>query len=362
MNLDQIKSFPFEEISKKFIFEENKHNEYGFLDCIFSPNESQPYNVKALVNNYTVDCCLYNNNFRSNNNSVIVICSKDHSEILKYTLKKLKSFDIDKKYDILLIDDRSEKKDILELSKEFRTSYIRIDNSLNKFNYSLINNIAAAYVKAFKKEKIIFLNNDLWPTNYSSLDHLIEKHTNYNADITGCKLLYPSEKEYLELGNPPHMLKPYFTQIYETIQHGGIYFLPRTSLFLSNARPISNEAVFAPSHLWRFYPKDTVMSSIDNLCNAVTGAIHIVEVDSFINKIGGLNMALSTSFQDIDLCLNAISANGRVLYVGSESMVHAESLTHAIETKKFNERMISDNICWDLFWGEKIIHLLGFKL
>jgi GT2 family glycosyltransferase len=145
--------------------------------------------------------------------------------------------------------------------------------------------------------------------------------------------------------------------MYNTIQHGGIYFRMRESLCVDQNRP---HFFFAPAHLWRFYDKDTPLACTDNRCHAVTGAIQIISTDTFIS-LKGLNTSLCTAFQDIDLCLKAVEKKLPVYYFGSEDMYHAESLTQVIEKNNYDKTINSDNIVWDMLWGTKLPNLLGYQ-
>lgn len=304
--------------------------------------------LSATTENNTYIFDLQRNIFSDNNENIIIILSRDNENILKYSLDKLYEFNINQKCDILLVDDRSHTNSILELSRLYNTSYLRIDNHNDTFNYSMLNNIAALYAKAFNKKRCIFYNNDLWPEHEYSLSNLIAKHGQYNSDITGCKLLYPTKKQYNDLNNPQHILDKILSNIYSTIQHGGIYFYPQNNILY-------------PYHLWRFHKKDTIMANIDQRCFAVTGAIQIVNLDSFL-EIGGFTPSLCSSFQDIDLCLKAANKNMCIQYIGSENMIHAESITHYKEKIHLTNYAISNKIYWGLFWNKIIAKIIGYSI
>lgn len=354
-------SFDFDSFASFVRFKENHTNTYEFDRLLFTVSDSS-----------TLDCKIYKNIFsfslirdrlsKDTNKPVIIICSKDLDQVLKFSLSKLKDFSYLDNYDIVLVDDRSSTDNIVNISDEFETSCIRIDNTLDIFNYSIINNIAAAYALSLNKKLLIFYNNDVWPSNHTVLDSLVDKHHLYKSDITGCKLLYPSKNDYENIGKPPHLLQDYLDKIYSTIQHGGIEFILRHSSFMDNSRTYAGPKItFAPTHSWRFYRQDTTMSSYDTRCFAVTGALHIINSSSFV-ELGGLNPSLGTTFQDIDLCIRAIESNRSVYYIGSEHLFHAESITNSRDNITQSPDFISDNILWDLSWGKKLPNLLGFQV
>jgi len=337
----------------------NQINNLKIPRVILTVQEKNKVHGGVIEDTFTFYCS--RDRFRTNIKHIIIICSKDNGKILDHTLDILKQYRINESYDILLVDDRSVSNDILELSDKYETSYIKISNDNDIFSYSAINNIAACYAKHHNKELILFYNNDLWPSSESTIDNLIKKHYDHKSDISGCRLIYPTQEEYEQLGKPNHLLSTHLDKIYGSIQHGGIHFILRNGTFLdSNRKYYGDHVVLAPTHLWRFYDKDTKLAKTDALCYAVTGAIQIIKTETFIS-LNGFDDGLCTAFQDIDLCLKAVEKNLSVNYFGSECMAHAESLTQAIEQNNYQKTITSDNVWWDIKWGTKLPYLLGFQ-
>lgn len=324
-------------------------------------NTKDKHLVYQLENNtYTFNLSI--NKFDATNEDIVVILSKDNAQILEYTLQQLDKLHILDRYDVLLVDDRSETNGIELLAKRYNLSYLRIDNANNIFNYSVLNNIAILYAKLYNKQICIFYNNDMWPHNEAALDNLVNKHKQFNSGITGCRLLYPSEQEYNDLGKPQHILSQILSNIYSTIQHGGIYFGLKQTPFIDPRRNyIADNIVLAPMHSWRFYSKDHYFANLDSPCFAVTGALQIVNIQKFID-VGGFTPSLPTSFQDIDLCFKMIDHQIPVYYIGSEYMVHAESLTHFQQQLTKTQHFVSDNLFWDYVWGYRVPNMIGCKV
>lgn len=357
LEINQYISFPFDTISGYNLDKDIVHN----ID-IYKPTFTQvdQHNLSYTIDNNTFTFNLRRQRFSSDKKSILIICSKNNSQVLSFSLEKLKQSGDTYNHDILLVDDRSDNNSILNLSDQFNTSYLRIDNSSNIFNYSVINNIAASYAKYYNKDLIIFYNNDLWPSSNDTLSNIINKHHRHGATLSGVKLIYPSKTEYAIL-DKPHILDRYMNQLYNTIQHGGISFGIRASSFVDNKRTyIAPNIVLIPSHTWRFYDNNEIMASYDQRCFAVTGALHIINTDKFIN-IGGLNCTMSTSFQDIDLCLRLFKNQEPIYYIGSEYMYHAESVTHFNEKITETKDFISDNIIWDYTYGVELPNIIGLQ-
>lgn len=348
--------FPFHDISNRCDLSENINNQYNFKYYKYEQDHNQELTINSTDNTFSFN--FKKNNFRSHIKSTIIICSKDNSNVLAYTLSKLSNFGILDEHDILLVDDRSSTSDIFDLSLKYSLSYLRIDNNLNIFNYSIINNIAASYANAFDKELLIFYNNDMWPPNKHAFQNIVNSHIKYNSNITGCRLLYPTKEEYANLGKPKHLLDNHLDELYDTVQHGGIFFIPRESFVFKNTNKPAQ--IWVPLHLYRFYEKHHPMACEDSSCHAVTGAMHIISTKDFI-LLDGLNICLATAFQDIDLCIKAVSKNMIIKYIGSEYMYHAESITNAKENLTSKPEHIYDNIVWDILWTHPMTYLLGYN-
>jgi hypothetical protein len=349
LDISEYTIFPFKDLENNSKFILDYSNNYIFQQIIFKINDGHlDYTIYDNHKNFS----LLRNRFNTKNKNIFIICSKNNGRLLEYCLKKLKS-SINIEYDILIVDDGSDSDDILKLSDLFETSYLRINSNDTIFNYSIINNIAASYARFFDKQTIIFYNNDLWPSSEDSLYNFLAKHQHYKSDISGCRLVYPIEKDYEDIGKPQHLLGDVIHKVYDTIQHGGIHFVPQKQLTV--------QKIYYPDHTWRFYLKDNIFASLDSRCFAVTGAIQIIGTDTFY-KLNGFNQSLSGSFQDIDLCIKGIGKNLSINYIGSEYMYHAESLTIADYKKNdIKETMtLSDHILWGLLWESKLPIFLGY--
>jgi len=288
---------------------------------------------------------LFNDRTTSKEN-LIVICTKDMEKELKFILSKMIEFKIEKTSDVLIVDDRSKSNGIDTICKEENLSYLRLDNTLNEFNYSVINNIAATYAKKLGKKTITFWNNDLWPSSETSFQNILSKHRELNSSITGTRLVYPNLKTYQDVfGKYKQTTEE--NKEFNTIQHGGIHFVLRDSFIEGAKYPM-------PFHRLRFEKKNDKEGSKDTENLPVTGALHIVNLDDFINKMKGFAPYLATSFQDIDLCLNAIIVNKlKVNYIGSEYMYHAESICLNNEGYINSSSTQSDAILYQMTWNQK---------
>tara|TARA_R110002012_G_C11662409_1_gene612340 strand:+ start:68 stop:1081 length:1014 start_codon:yes stop_codon:yes gene_type:complete len=277
----------------------------------------------------------------------IIIPTRNGKDILNHVLKKMTSFDLQNKYNIILIDDRS-KEDIKSISKKYHTSYIRVDNDRG-FNFSMLNNIGFYACRNKNIKNVIMWNNDVWPDNPDTLDALIHLHNKNSCTISGTKLLYPKEKienvEFTE--NIKHYFPHKFFSFKDKVQFGnGDY------VFMGNN--------YVPHHIKRFSNKNSNFVNYNGPSRFITGAFQIIDLN-WVLSCGGLNPSLPENFQDCDLCLRALEEDKKVFYFGKDLFLyHAESVT-LLEIKKqqkFSKDSLLFNKIWDtnrkykIFFGE----------
>lgn len=348
--IDQYFVFPFEDTIVSLI-DDNHH--FDMRNIEFSLVDNELF-AKEKINSHTIDGDFqYMDHTKENG---LIICIKDNPKLLSFCLDQIRKQEIDQYCDIIIVDDRPTSDSNLQIVKSFQYNYCKITNSLDIFNYSVLNNIAACYASIFHKKRLIFWNSDMWSDNHNTLPQLLNKHISHNSSITGIKLIYPQKKDYEKIFSEyNHVLGEHINKFYGTIQHGGIFFIPSRSV-LSN-----NQPMYLPSHLWRFYEADHQLASIDTRCFAVTGACHVIETGDFI-KLGGYACSLAAAYQDIDICQRAVEKNMSVYYIGSEQMYHAETITND-DGKKFNTSPIylSDKLAYTYVWQSKIQNLLGIQ-
>lgn len=339
----------------------NLYNDFDFTQCLhrIDSNPSSvslelhktcwsidlEFNISVSTELHKYKANLVHDNF-TDKKIALVVCVKGNPKLLEFCLKNLRQSEIIEYCDILVVDDRpasSENLDVCE-SQPFECSYLSIHNDADIFNYSNLNNIAATYCKNKGKENVIFWNSDMWPENNQTLPSVLDKHQASNSTVTGIRLVYPEKEKYQEIfGSYKHVLGRHIENCYNTIQHAGIIFVPSNSLLKQN------HLTYLPFHQWRFWKPDYYMANEDILTTAVTGALHIISVDDFI-ELNGYSMSLASSFQDIDLCQRVRQKNRKVLYVGSEFMFHAETITNNAEGNLKKPTMVSDRILYEYMW------------
>lgn len=347
-------SFPFEFVLNSANFNVNEKNNLLSHRARFGINSKDQNNILIFEERDLLDFTLEKESF-SDKKVCIIICCKDHPNILDFCLKNLIENKATLTADILVVDDRSADRSIYDLCVKYDVSYLRANNASNIFSFSNLNNIAAAYCYKYGKEDIIFLNNDVWADSPETFLSLLGKHRHYGADLSGTRLVYPKAETYQRVfGKYEHVLDNFINNAFDTIQHGGISYIP-THQFVG-----SQNIVYRPMHLWRFYDKNTRLACVDTPSFGVTGACQIINTELFIN-IGGFATSMCASYQDIDLCLRLLDNNLKIHYIGSEFLYHAETITSKAENSIANANIISDSLVFDLLWADKIRLLIGLQ-
>jgi GT2 family glycosyltransferase len=323
--------------------------EFDFDKISLSLSEDQ---TQVISSERTIkySCTIDIGDISGHKDNIIIIPVKDNPILLEFCLDNIFKNDINRYCDILVIDDRSSSEENHLLCLNKRVSHCKALNTDNSFNYSVLTNIGASYAKLLGKKRILFWNNDLWANNPDTVKELLKFHIANNSSITGTRLIYPDQSQYKSLGISEHVLGKQLDNSYNTIQHGGIVFIPFQCLI--NPKVL----MFMPSHQWRFFEPDHDLASIDQRCLAVTGALHIVNTEDFLN-LGGYGCSLATSYQDIDLCQRAVQQKLAVYYVGSQSMLHAETITN--KENHMSISSLSDRLLYEYVWQPQIQRLLG---
>jgi len=298
------------------------------------------YGGKSLIDvNVKYLCEFEKSNDYDSNKPTIIISVRTCSEILKYTLDNLRQNKIIEHANILIIDDRPDNQINKNIILESGASYLVINNSLQRFNFSMLHNIAIHYLyNAIKTRKeVILWNLDLWAGNKEVFPTLLKKHRQDKNMLTGTKLVYPNN-------NFPFYHKG---KINKT-QFGGSVFGPRHE----------SPGLF-PFHLYRGYDYEDPKVNCDKGEIFLTGAFMILDIGWFI-KVGGFNPSLALFFQDVDLCLRAAEQNEKIMYYGKDLyLYHYESLA----LKENNElgKTSVEPLLYNKIWTEKKIVDILFK-
>jgi len=306
-------------------------------DRVVKSYYSNSYNLQPEKNTYT--CSFVESKTLDFDKPIILMCIRDNSELLKYTLNNMqnnKVFDI---ANVLIVDDRSSEGEVKAIAIENDCSYLKVENSQNIFNFSMLHNLAVHALQSRSKnlKEIILWSSDLWSDNPQTLPSLYHKHKDNDNTITGTKLLYPTQDFLYSRADR-----------IDTVQYAGSMFGPRPG-----------EAGLFALHMFRGYPKDDPKVNCDKGELFITGAFLIIDTEWYI-KTGGFCPSLKASYQDVDLCLRANEQNQRVMYYGKGLyLYHYENLILDTTKEDLKKDQLSDKLWYKGFWEpERIKNLL----
>ncbi len=161
----------------------------------------------------------------------------------------------------------------------------------NKLNKSFAESCNQGALNA-EGRYLVFLNNDTVPQQ-GWLSAMLECASQTNAEVVGCKLLYPDG----------------------TTQHAGV--------------AINRDKT--PYHVFQKFPGDHRAVNDTRVMTAVSAACMLVQHDAF-RKVGGFDPAYINGFEDIDLCIRIAQSGGKVMYTPDAVVLHHEESTPGRKT------------------------------
>lgn len=226
----------------------------------------------------------------------IIIPFKDRVELLEKCVDSLLNKTDYKNFEILLINNRSREKKILQYLDRIVSNdkrIIRYDYN-HPFNFSAMNNWA---VKRSKGKYILFLNNDTEVISREWLSAMVEHIQRKEVGAVGAKLLYKDN----------------------TIQHAGIT--------IDSGR--------RADHIFRHLNGDDSgyfgQLNLIRDCSGCTAACLLIK-RSLFEKINGFDEKyLKMAFNDVDLCLKIRDSNHLIVYTPYAELYHYESASRGYD-------------------------------
>ncbi len=224
----------------------------------------------------------------------IIIPNKDHIEDLEFCLQSLENYSSYSNYEVIIVENNSEKKTTFYKYKELRRRYpnVRVVMWRKPFNYSAINNFG---VRKAKGEYLLFLNNDTEALDPYLIEEMLGQVMQPNVGAVGAKLYYEDG----------------------TFQHNGI---------IIGHSGVAGLALSGQSDANLNYRVRTVHN-----VSAVTGACMMVPKKVF-KEVGGFNENLPVAYNDVDLCLRIRQHGYWIVQNPFALMYHYESRSRGYET------------------------------
>lgn len=246
----------------------------------------------------------------------IIIPTKDNARVLDRCLSSIYEKTTGVSYEIIVVNNNGSEPETFALFEHYQKQYDNfcVLTQNVPYNYSALNNEA---VKIAKGNLLLFLNNDVEVISPDWLFDMAGEATRCEIGAVGAKLLFPDR----------------------SIQHAGIVLLGKLEVGVHLGYRIDERKVL---HDPRYVTNRNV--------SAVTGACLMMRRRVF-EEVGGFDESLAVEFNDVDLCLKALRAGYRNLYMGQVCLYHYESMTRrAIEnSKRLNDSILKMANRWGDF-------------
>ena len=249
----------------------------------------------------------------------IIIPNKDHIEDLELCLFSLTKRSTYKNYEILIVENNSEKPETFEYYKKLPDRYpkVKVLTWEKEFNYSAINNFAAKQVEG---AYLLFLNNDVEILTPQWMEEMLQICQQKDVAITGAKLYYPDD----------------------TIQHAGVVL---------GLGGIAGHIMCKASREDPGYFGRTV--TVQEI-SAVTAACMLIRTEDFWNA-GGFDETFQVAFNDIDLCMKVRAAGKKIVFTPYAELYHYESKSRGLEdTPEKQFRFDKEVKAFEAKWSEQL--------
>ena len=237
----------------------------------------------------------------------VIIPNKDEKETLQTCLEMLEKNTGYQNFEIIIVENNSTTDEIFRYYKELSGNRkIHLLRWGKEFNYSAINNFAAAHAKG---EYLLFLNNDVKSINPDWLEEMLGVCQRPEVGGVGAKLIYPDN----------------------TIQHAGCV--------IGMGGIAGHMFVDMPADRTGYLHKASLLQDM----SAVTAACLLMKKEVF-EQAGGFTEELAVAFNDVDLCLKVRKNGYLIVYDPYAKLYHMESKTRGAEDSKEKVRRFQTEI------------------
>ena len=249
----------------------------------------------------------------------ILIPNKDHIDDLEKCLSSIYEKSTWKNYEILVVENNSDKPETFEYYKNLSWRYpkARVLTWKEGFNYAAINNFAA---KDAKGSYLLFLNNDVEVITPGWIEEMLMICQQPDVAIVGAKLYYPDN----------------------LIQHAGVV--------LGMGGIAGHIMCQASCEDKGYFGRAVNVQEI----SAVTAACMLMKVEDF-EAVGGFDEEFVVAFNDIDLCMKERAAGKKVVFTPYAELYHYESKSRGMEdTPEKQFRFEKETKHFEEKWGEQM--------
>jgi O-antigen biosynthesis protein len=231
----------------------------------------------------------------------IIVPTKDKIDILSTCVESVLNKTSYKNYEILIVDNNSEKPETLEYFQTVQKNnkQVRILTYESEFNFSAIVNYG---VSQSQGEVIVLLNNDTEVINEDWLHEMASQCLRKEIGAVGAKLYYPNGQ----------------------IQHAGVFLYeghPGNHIYLK--RDKNDAGYFNKLNLVQNY-------------SAVTAACLAVRKEIYLEAGGFDEKNLKVAYNDVDFCLKVRELGYNNLWTPFAQLYHHESLSRGSDMNEKN--------------------------
>lgn len=228
----------------------------------------------------------------------LIIPTRDRHDLLRTCVESILARTAYRHFELLVVDNQSRCPDTLAYLEALARQpggRIRVLRWDRPFNYSAINNFAAAHARG---EILGLINNDIEVTEPDWLGEMVSHAIRPEIGCVGARLLYPDG----------------------TIQHAGVVLgVGGVANHLMRGMPGRSPGHFG--RLWCTWNP-----------SAVTAAALLLRREVWA-RVGGLDEAsLPVAFNDVDLCLKVRALGLRNLWTPQAELIHHESVSRGSDT------------------------------
>lgn len=225
----------------------------------------------------------------------VIILNKDHIDDLKQCVDSIVEKTTYQNYEILVIENNSEKEETFAYYEELQKQYscVKVITWEGSFNYASINNYGAGFAEG---DYLILLNNDIEVIAPTWMEEMLGLSQRDDVGIVGAKLYYPDD----------------------TIQHAGVV--------IGMGGIAGHILCKADGKEYGYNARLVTMQDI----SAVTAACLMIPKATF-DEVGGFDERYTVAFNDIDLCLKIREIGKLVVFNPYVTLYHYESKSRGLE-------------------------------
>ncbi|MFM2341611.1 MAG: hypothetical protein RLZZ592_1264 [Pseudomonadota bacterium] len=253
----------------------------------------------------------------------LIIPTRDRHDLLRTCVESILARTAYRHFELLVIDNQSRCPDTLAYIEALSArpdGRIRVLRWDQPFNYSAINNFAAAHARG---EILGLVNNDIEVTAPDWLGEMVSHAIRPEIGCVGARLLYPDG----------------------TIQHAGVVLgVGGVANHLMRGLPGRSPGLFG--RLWCTWNP-----------SAVTAAALLLRREVW-SRVGGLDeTSLPVAFNDVDLCLKVRALGLRNLWTPHAELIHHESVSRGSDTTpEKRARFLGEVATMRRRWGPLLDH------